>query len=420
MLTERSGRMKRLAALCACALLAWPVARAAAESFQLKNGGRIEGELLNPKRSAHEPYRIRTPAGIQLSLTKDIVARVAVKREAELLYEQRLPKVPDTTAGHWAMAEWCKENGLRAQREHHLEEVLVRDPEHEAAHQALGHQRFNGKWQRPEEHMAAQGYVKYQGTWRTKQDAELAKLAAAREAKAIGWRQQIRMWRSWIGKKREAEAYANLRAIHDADAAPALIDLLTESNQPRDLRLLAVDVLAQLPGNPAEATLIDLAIHDADEGVRDACLDQLIRQESKAAVFQYIALLKSEKNAEVNQAATALGRLKDSLATPALIDALVTVHEIIVLPGSQSSGGLGPIASTFGNNASGGINPGGGAFSAGSAKPVKKKLAVNNDAVLVALTSIHPGVNFAFNEVVWKQWYIDLHQPPNVNLRRGE
>jgi hypothetical protein len=318
------------------------------------------------------------------------------------------------------MAEWCKEVGLRGPRERHLQEVILREPGHEAAHQALGHQRFDGKWQTPEAHMASQGYVKYHGAWRTKQDITLAKANEAVESKVIEWRQQIRIWRSWIGRKREQEGYANLRAIRDPNAAPTLIDLLDEKKQPRDLRALAVDVLAELPGHPGEQTLIKLAIFDADESIRDACLDHLVRHQSKSAVMQYIALLKHEQNLVVQRAAAALGRLNDPLAATALMEALVTIHEILISPGNGGQGGLGPIASTFGNSPSGGINPSGGGFSAGSAKPVKKKVPINNDAALKALTTLYPGTNFAFDKVAWKQWYVEKFEPPSVNLRRAE
>lgn len=402
------------AALCASASLAQ------ADSFLLKSGGRIEGEFLNPKRNSSEPYQVRTSAGVTLSLGKELVAKVIPQHDAQREYERRLPKVPDSAAGHWAMAEWCKEVGLRAQREHHLQEVILREPDHEAAHQALGHQRFHGKWQSPEEHMASQGLVKFQGAWRTRQDIELAKANAAIESKVIEWRQQIRIWRSWLGKKREQEGYANLRAIRDPNAAPALIDLLSEKKQPRDLRMLAVDVLAELPGNPGEQTLIKLAIFDADEGVRDACLDHLVRHQSKSAVFQYIGLLKHEQNLVVQRAATALGRLNDPNATTALIDSLVTIHEILISPGTGGGPGLGPISNTFNNAPDGSINPSGGGFSAGAAKPVKKKVPVQNDAALKALSTLHPGMNFAFDKLAWKQWYVEAFEPPTVNLRRAE
>ncbi len=388
-----------------------------AESFLLRSGGKIEGELLNPKRASADPYLVKIPSGLKLSLARETVAKVVVQREIVLEYERLLPKVPDTAEGHWKMAEWCREAGLRSQREEQLRQVLVHDTENEAAHVALGHLKLGGKWQSMEDYMTSLGYLKYEGVWRTQQDVELARSGDKSEDRSIAWRKQIRIWRSWIGKKREGEAYANIKAIRDPQAAGELIDLLQLKGQPRDLRMVAVDVLSELPGNPAEGTFIQLAMTDLDQGIRDACLDQLVRVQSKSAVHQYIGVLKSEKAMPtvINRAAGALGRLGDQIATLALIDALVTTHDVVVQPGSSSSGGLGPIASSFGSDAA---NPNSGGFSAGAPKPVKVKVESKNDAVLGALTALYPGTNFGFNKVAWKQWYAAKHTPRKIDLRR--
>jgi hypothetical protein len=410
MLLSRSCRLFAVAALIA--VCAGPVR---GESFLLKSGGQVEGEFLNPNRNASEPYLVRTPEGVKLTLGKDLVAKVVAKREAEHEYERLLPKVPDTAAGHWQMAEWCKENGLRSQRELHLREVIAREPDHTAAHQALGHQRFAGKWQLAEEYMASQGYVKYEGAWRTRQDVELAKAEAERNDAVITWRRQIDIWRGWIGKKREAEAFANLRAIRDPSAAPPLIDLLTDKKQqPRDLRLAIIDVLSEMDGNPGEQTFIALGLSDPDERIRDACIDELVRMKSKAAVIRCMGLLQSKENAAVNRAARVLGRLNDPMATLALIEALNTTHEVLVVPGQQQpSGGLPSLTPAF-------DSAGGGGLSAGGPKPQKVKVTPQNDAVLRALNTIHPGVNFGYNEAAWKQWYVEKNEPVSVNLRRAD
>lgn len=407
------------------ALAAWTAVcavehQAAAESFLLKSGGRIEGDYLNPKRNASEPYLIRTAEGVRLSLAKELVAKVVVKTDVEREYERLRPKVAETAAAHWEMAQWCREAGLRAQREFHLQKVIEHDPDHEMAHLALGHQRFGGKWHNPDEYMKSQGYLKHQGVWRTRQDVEIALAREELDEAVIEWRQRIRIWRSWLGKKRDAEAVANFKGIEDPLAAPVLIDILDQKNASRELRLLAIEVLAGLPNHPGEGAFIKHAMIDGDKGIRDACLDELIRMESKSAVHQCLALIKDEKATPtvIHRAATALGRLGDKIATATLIDSLVTIHETVEVPGGQTSGGgLGPISSSFGSDPA---NPASGGFSAGAPKPVKVKREFQSDAVLTALTTLHPGVNFGFNETAWKKWYVQTHEPPQVNLRRSE
>lgn len=400
------------------ALLILALSTASGESFLLKGGGQIDGELVNPKRNAADDYLVKTSDGMRVRLSRETVSKVVAVREVELEYERMLPKVANTAVAHWEMAEWCRENGLRAQREQQLQLVLSLEPDHERAHLALGHSKLGGKWQKMEDYMQAQGYLKHNGQWRTRQDVEIAIAREENEAEVIKWRKQIKIWLGWIGKKRDAEAVANLRQIRDPHAASTLIEVLDQKGTTRDLKLLVIEVLAELKGNPAEGTFIKLYMTDTDQGVRDACLDHLVRTKSKWAVHQFMGAIKDKKAMPptINQAAVALGRLKDPIATTALIDVLETTHEILVQPG-QSSQGLGPLSSSFGSDPG---NPSSGGFSAGAAKPVKKKVTVNNDQVLAALTTLHPGVNFHFNEDAWRDWYIETHEPAKVNLRRVE
>jgi hypothetical protein len=76
------------------------------------------------------------------------------------------------------------------------------------------------------------------------------------------------------------------------------------------------------------------------------------------------------------------------------------------------------MTNSFSNDGSGG--GGGGGFGMGTPKPIKTKVTNQNDQVLAALNSLFPGVNFGFDEAAWKRWYAQTHEPPKVNLRRGE
>ena len=82
--------------LIVCAFSCAAGSAALAESFLLKSGGSIEGDFLNPKRNASEPYEIKTDDGVRLSLGKELVAKVVVKKEIEREYERLLPLVPDS------------------------------------------------------------------------------------------------------------------------------------------------------------------------------------------------------------------------------------------------------------------------------------------------------------------------------------
>ena len=71
-------------------------------------------------------------------------------------------------------------------------------------------------------------------------------------------------------------------------------------------------------------------------------------------------------------------------------------------------------------NSGGGPGQGGlGGLSMGS-KQVKRKGKVENPAVLAALTSLYPGVNFHFNIDDWKRWYTQTYTSTTIDLRRDE
>jgi PBS lyase HEAT-like repeat len=394
------------------------------DSFLLKSGGRLEGEWLNPKRKPEDPYELTTLEGLQLTLPKDQVAKVFVKTNIEREYERHVPGMPNTAEGHWKMSEWCREVGLRTKREFHLKEVVRLNPEHAEARTALGYQLYDGVWRTPEQHMATQGYVRYQGRWLTPQDVALAKQEEIENGEIVAWRQKIRLWKSWLGKKRDLEARENFRTIHDPHAGQTLIETLEETDNGRDLRLLALQALALLEGRPGESCFIRLAVEDPDAKIREKCTDVLVQYESLRAVMRCSALLKHEENLLVNRAAQVLGQLKAPQAVPALIEALITTHEITIIPGSASAGGLGPMTNSFARDGAGNVmgndSGGGGGMTFGSPRPRKEKREVQNDAVLGALTATVPGVNYAFNEAAWRKWFIQEHEPAKLDLRRAE
>lgn len=404
---------RTLVALALVSVFALP--RAEAEVVVLKSGGQVEGELLNTSRKSDEPVELRTPLGVKLSFDAQQVQRVIIKSDAEKQYEQLAPKTPDTVAAQWDLAEWCRQAGLTELRHRHLEAVLRLNPNHEDARGALGFQKFDGQWLKPEDWMRARGYVRYQGSWRLKQEVEVDVRARQQELADKQWRQKIKMWKEQLGNsRRSAEAWANLQGIRDPFAAPALLDVFKDSSESRDLRLLALDLLLKMPGDYVGGVLVNLGLNDPDGNIRDRCLELLKERRSGEAVAVYAKLLKDKNNSMVNRAALCLERLEDTEATLPLIEALVTTHTYWVSQG----GGPGSIGASFGKNDPGSApgGPLGGMGMGGKPKPVKRDH--NNETVLAALTRLHPGVNHRFDEDKWRQWYADTFTTSKVNLRR--
>lgn len=389
-----------------------PCAASAAE-FVLVNGGRIEGELLNPDQSPRQTYLVAVTRGAKITLTNDQVAKVVDRSDELKWYDQWLPKMPPTVDGHWTMAEECRKRGLTEQRQKHLQWILEMDPQHEGARYGLGYSRVNGNWVRMDEWMTQQGYIRYRGSWRLPHDVAIEKAAEERDRRVKDWKRKIKTWRTWVEKRRgkETDALENIKRIRDVDAAEALADVVKDEQAHADFRLICIHVLGELKSAAGVAAFVDRAINDPNANVRDACLDELTRHGAPVAVAAFTKLLTSPDNKKVNRAAVGLGRLKDPAPTLDLIEALVTEHKFLL----KSGGAPGQLNLGFGS----GPGSGGNGFSAGnSTKLIKRSL--QNQGVLNALLQIHPGINFAYDEQRWKDWYIDENTPVAVNLRRRD
>ncbi len=375
--------------------------------FYLSNGGRIEGTLLNPDQRPRASYIVRAGQGATLTLTEDQVDRVEVKTTIERQYEARLRTLPNTVEAHFDMARRCQLARLEEQRTFHLEQVLKLDPEHKESRYALGYSQLDGKWVRQEDVMVKRGYVRDRGAWRLPQEMELEKVNDAEDEITIGWRKKLKIWRSWIIKNRDKaqQGEQEIRAIRDPYAAMALVEQLGNEKEPRQLKLLYVDILGQLPPNAVSIDgLVRHAMDDLDGKVREACLDEVTRVGSQRAKEYFLRRLKDPERIMVHRAAIGLARLNATSATLPLIDALVTEHKVLT---GSGSGGISP---TFSDQ--------GGGLSAGGGPKIEEK-EFRNEPVLHALTSLHRGVNFGYNKTAWKNWYVAQNVPHKINLRRS-
>lgn len=398
---------------CLCglaAVIAAPAARGAV--FVLVTGGQIEGQLLNPDEQPRQSYLVRTETGGIVKLTSAQVNRVLTVSEDLAWYRQTLPNVPPTVDGHWTMAEECRHRNLKQQRELHLQEILKLDPEHAEARYGLGYSKIDGNWVRTDQWMLSRGYIRYRGAWRIAQDVALEQAAEKHDKQVKDWRQKVKTWRTAITKRRgkEQEALESLRAIRDPAAAPALAEIVEDTRESRELRLICIEVLGKLRSAAGLAAFVKRAVEDLDPHIREACLDQLARFGTPQAVRACEKMLASKDNKRINRAALCLGVLQDPSATQSLINALVTEHKFIV----QSAGGSpGQMNLGFGGGAGGGGN----SFSAGG-RPQTIEKRFQNDGVLSALVALHPGVNFGYDVEAWKRWYASKDRPPVLDLRR--
>ncbi|MBW3597974.1 MAG: hypothetical protein KY475_11945 [Planctomycetes bacterium] len=391
--------------LMLAAMILAAVGMGRADTFVLTNGGSIEGRLLNPDESADAGYVVEVKGGGRLTLAPDLVESVAALSPAEKRYHEILPRMPQTVDGLWTMAEWCREAGLDEERAAHLEDLLKLEPDHKGARAALGYTKVDSRWVLPDEHMRSLGYVRFEGGWRLPQEIEIRQREERIADAENQWRRNVRILRSQVGKRRGPESLAQLQAIRDPLAAPALAELLNEETRP-EMPMLYIDVLGRLNHPAATAALIRHSLENGDERVRDVCLDHLARRGDRGAVSAFIKALDHKDNAMVNRAAVGLARMNDPQSIVPLIDALTTKHKQLLAPPGPP-GGIGASFSPGG---------GGGGLSMGG-KPKIVEREVQNPTVLQALTVL-TGTHHGFNKAAWKAWYAAQNTPPSVNLRR--
>jgi len=381
-----------------------------AEVFLLKHGGQVDGRWLNSADSKPATYEIELPGGGRLTLAADQIQEVVVQSDMLRRYEEMLPKVPNTVEGHLDMAERCRKAGLTAQREFHLEKVLELDTDQADARRGLGYSQVEGQWVRADEWFQNQGYVRHEGGWRLPQEVDLDTQNDRRVVEEKEWRKRLQVWRNAVVRGRDdaGDALAQLRAVDSPLAIAGLSEMLADPEEPKQLKLLYIDLLGKFSYPAAVAALLQRVMRDPDLEVRERCVDAAKVYGRQQALAVFGKLLKDKDNRVVNQAAWALGRLGDPAAIPPLIDALVTKHRYKVQTGS----GPGGISGGFSPQGGGGLQAGGGV------KLVEQEH--QNRQALSALTSlVPPGVNFAYDEFAWKNWYsMQQMNAPGTNLRR--
>ena len=383
---------------------------ASGEIFVLGNGGRIEGDVLNPKESPRKRYVIKTTAGAQMTLDKAQVKEVIHRSVDEIEYEKVRPQYPDTVEGQWDLAEWCRERNLARLRALHLERIIELDGDHEKARQALHYRRVRGEWKTRKQEMEEQGYVYYKGNWMTAQERAIKERKLKTKLAVKEWKGRLKRWRGWLEGGRVEEAIQHIDGIKDPFAIPALQEAL-ERERVEDHRKRYIEALARIGAPSAWHVLCKLAVEDPSEEVRLTCLDLLEEHPSETFVDYFVGRLRDKSNAVVNQAAKGLARMKDPAAISPLIDHLITEHKFLISPGSGGiSGGFysGPGGS-------------GGSFSFGNQPPKVLAQKFQNENVLDALVKLaDDGVNFSYDVAAWKTWYAGRKKAQSLNGRRDD
>jgi hypothetical protein len=184
-------------------------------------------------------------------------------------YNAKRAKAPKTAEGHWALALWCEQHGLKPEALAHLAEVVRLDPKRELAWKRLGFQNHNGRWMTEAQVQDQADQKKADRTW-SKRLKELHHLVHH-------------------ASRPHPEAAQELAAIDDPRAVPAVFREFAGGKSSD--QLLAVQILGQIPTRASSRALASLALFGTSDEVRRRATESLRSRDPLDYLAGMIALL---------------------------------------------------------------------------------------------------------------------------------
>lgn len=242
--------------------------------------------------------------------------------------------------------------------------------------------------------------------------SEKPKLTSAEKAWLSKIRKLIARAENSEGDSRRL-ALRDLRAINDPAAIPALMQTLRASDVDAS-RLLYVRILGDMPGSKAVVGLVEEALFDVSEPVRDAAQEASKRLRAEYVRPFYGQALRFPNRDVVNRAADALATVGNRENVPYLIDSLYsTTVDVEYRPSccmSRAHYLAGPQGSRYiqDNVVPGGFHD--------HLRPVLVVRNVQNPQVKDALEAI-TRQSFGYNTAAWRRWWASEQLAENSKRR---
>ena len=371
-----------------------------------KDGGMLEGELLNPDEINRKLYRIKTAEGLEISVDAKLVERLQGReREALLEYNRDAPLTHNTVENHLYWARWCSDRQLPDQAKTHWQQVLELDPEQSDARRVLGYVQTANGWESQRNQRENQGLVEDRGRWKTPYQIEVENILDAQKAEADHWKKTVT---ALYRRLPNAQAEAELWAIRHPGAVAPIVELLIREDIPQR-RIMLLRLLMQIPDASAIQFVTGWSIRPDEpiEDIRKMCVEELQRQITHRPEIRpnmiavYRKSLKPNTAPEIiNLAAKVLGEIGGYEAVPELIDVLVVMKPETIQPTTPTY--------SFGSGGTGFGQPG---------RPITRQIPIENQVVLSALRKL-TNVNFGFNQAEWRNWHQQSQRSPSLNFRR--
>lgn len=148
-----------------------------ADIVYLSNGGRVKGKIVEED---DEFVVVETEKFGRVKIEVERVSRIERGTDEEI-YQQRLKRLDeDDLDGHMELALWARSVGLEERAKERFRHILRLDRDNYYARRELGYHRLDGEWVSEREYYTAKGYVRYEGRWIPKADADMLKAGYVR------------------------------------------------------------------------------------------------------------------------------------------------------------------------------------------------------------------------------------------------
>jgi len=221
--------------------------------------------LLTVLATIQDPPR---PPGDSTPASKDQATPLSPS-DALARYNAMMQNPPTDAAGHWKLATWCEQNGLRPEAYVHYGKVIELDPKRDLAWQKLGFKKVDGRWMNADQIAAEASQKKADKEW---------------SAKLKGWHKQIHR-----GKKQD-ETRAALDKVTDPAAVPSIYREFCGGG-PVDQEL-ALQMLGQIDGPVASKVIAILALYGKTPNARRHATELLRGRPAEEFLDMLVAFMK--------------------------------------------------------------------------------------------------------------------------------
>ena len=377
---------------------------ATADTFELIGGGSFTGKLLNDRNA--EVWRIETTDGIEIELPKNKFSPKSTRiGDREKQYIESISAKDDSIEAHREAVKECITNNQKLLADAHYERIVELDPADKQSWAALGYRPDKyGNWLHGDRIQKSLGLVKKyeERGWTTPQARAIVEVEQKQKMAKVEISKKIERALKNLGNpKLGREATDFLRNLNDPLAIDLIVSKLKKELDQGKNGEFYMQVLEQMPGTTASASLIDLAMNSNNQTIVDRSIELLMRteQSQELAILAFLNALGSKGVKTKDRAGSNLNGIADIRCTYQLIN---TLHSTIIR--TQNVGQTNSVTSD-------------GGVSASTPSVITTKHQYNHEPVLATLTQL-TGENFGFDKQKWRQWYAEKFADTNLDLRR--